>query len=311
MKQFVKRTIQKIFRAGLETSAFQAQLDLLAKQLAHAPEHPVDQSTQLLLTLRYQELLRSKQTLPAFGDVGFRAYSQNDEDGVLLFIFALIGTTNKKVVEVCAGTCVECNAANLIINHYWRGILFDGNAANIEFGRRYYAEHPNTLVRPPVFVHAWITPENINELITSNGFAGEVDLLSLDMDGMDYWILKAIECIQPRVIVLEHNSPWGAARAVTVPYQRDFVAQFVDGAPEYCGASLPAFVKLLRGRGYRLVGLETFGINAFFLRNDVGPDILPERTVESCFVFDPPTAAQQTTYEATLKRLEGRDYVEV
>jgi hypothetical protein len=249
--------------------------------------------------------------LPSFPDVGFRAYSQNDEDGVLLFIFALIGMTNKRVVEVCAGTCIECNAANLIVNHYWRGLLLDGSAVNIESGRRFYAEHPNTFVRPPVLVHSWITPKNINQLLTDNGFTGEIDLLSFDMDGMDYWVLQAIECIDPRVIVLEHNSPWGATRAVTIPYRRDFVAEFVDGSPEYCGASLPAFVKLLKRKNYRLVGVEALGFNAFFVRRGIADDILPERTAESCFASDPPTPAQQARREARLRRLEGREYIEV
>ncbi len=311
MKQFVKGITQKVFRVGLDTSTLQAQVDSLLRRLARTPEHPVDQGTQILLTLRYQELLRSGTTLPAFAEIGFRAYSQNDEDGVLLFIFALIGTTNKKVVEICAGTGIECNAANLIVNHYWRGLLFDGNAANIETGRRFYATHPNTFVRPPTLVHDWITPDNINDLIANNGFTGEVDLLSLDMDGMDYWVLHSIECVQPRVIVLEHNSPWGAARAVTVPYQRDFAAKFVDGAPEYCGASLPAFVKLMKRRDYRLIGLEVFGINAFFLRNDIGRDIFPERTAEECFAGDPLTPSQQAKCEAVLKRLAEQEYVEV
>jgi hypothetical protein len=164
-------------------------------------KHPVDKGTQILLVLTYQQLVRSGAHLPSFKDVGFRSYSQNSEDGILLFIFALIGSTNRKVVEICAGKGIECNAANLIINHNWRGLLFDGNPGNIEFGRAFYATHPNTFIDPPLLVDAWITPDTINALIEDNGFHGSIDLLSLDIDGMDYWVWRAIECVQPRVVI--------------------------------------------------------------------------------------------------------------
>ena len=75
---------------------------------------------------------------------------------------------------------------------------------------------------PPTLVHAWITAENVNELIKKNGISGEVDLLSIDMDGVDFWIWKAITCIIPRVVVLEYNNRWGADQSVTVPYVSDF-----------------------------------------------------------------------------------------
>lgn len=243
----------------------------------------VDKGTQILLSIKYREMAASNVILP-FDDVEFRNYSQNGEDGILLYIFSLIGTTNKRCVEVCAGDGIQCNTTNLIINHGWHGLLFDGIQKNIEAGQSYYRSHPDTFLCPPILRHEWITAENINTLITSNGFEGEVDLLSIDMDGMDYWIWNAIDKISPRAVVIEANLSWAADQSVTAPYQPNFAMQFSnEQALPNTGASLPALVKLGKAKGYRLVGCQRFGFNAFFVRNDVGAALLSERRAEGCF----------------------------
>jgi hypothetical protein len=247
----------------------------------------VDQELQILLSLRYRELLEQHRPLPTMADVQFRSYSQNGEDGILLYIFSLVGSSNNKAVEICAGNGMECNAANLIINHRWVGLLFDGNRDHVEWGLRLFDSMNETRWQKPRFVHAWITAENVNELVREHGFAGEIDLFSLDLDGIDYWIWKALDCIQPRVVVLEYNWIWGADRSVTIPYRADFVNTDPTGRKggignRYFGASLPAFVKLGRQKGYRLIGCEGWGFNAFFMRDDVGQDVFPEIDAAEC-----------------------------
>src|SRR5262249_16934111 len=130
-------------------------------------------------------------------------------------------------------------------------------------------------------VHAWIEAENVNALVVEYGFAGEIDLLALDLDGVDYWIWKALTCVQPRVIVLEYQDIWGPDKAVTVPYRRDFDRMAVH--PDYFGASVSVFVKVGREKGYRLVGTNRYGYNAFFVRSGLAEDILPEIPVSVCF----------------------------
>jgi hypothetical protein len=120
-------------------------------------------------------------------------------------------------------------------------------------------------------VHAWVTRDNINALVTSHGVGGEVDLFSLDLDGVDYWIWEAMSACAPRVVILEYNSMFGPERAVTVPYDEAF--QRSRHHAMYYGASLAAWVKLAARKGYRLVAVEPAGINAFFLRNDLAPHI--------------------------------------
>ena len=239
--------------------------------------------TQVMLSVLYKDLLARRASLPGFEDIEFRAFSQNGEDGILLYIFALIGTTNKRCVEICGADGLECNTANLMINHGWRGLVFDGNKGLIEKGQRFYAHCPDIYLWPPKLVHAWLTTDNVNSLIEEHGFAGDIDLLSFDMDGVDYWVWQAIDCINPRVVVLEYNNLLGPDVSLTVPCTPNFRSSAEDGHVNYYGASLPAFVKLGKQKGYRLVGCERYGFNAFFVKAGVGEDALPEVPVSKCF----------------------------
>jgi hypothetical protein len=243
---------------------------------------PSAQIGQILLRLQYEDLARRGEGLRKFQDVEFRCYSQNGEDGILLYIFSILGMTNRKVVEICAGDGLECNAANLLINHGWSGLLFDGDGDQVARGKAFYSTCRNTWTAPPTFVKSWITAEAVDALVASSGFRGPIDLLSLDLDGNDYWVWKALECVTPRVVVLEFNAGCGPDVSVTMSYRPDFRLDYAVH-PYRCGASLAAFVKLARAKGYRLVGVQSRGFNAFFVRNGIGDAVLPERSARDCY----------------------------
>jgi hypothetical protein len=219
----------------------------------------------------------------------------------------LIGTTNRRCVEICAGDGIECNTANLIINHRWTGLLIDGDEKNAENGRKFYATNPDTKFWPPTIVREWITKGNVNGIIQANGFNGEIDLLSLDIDGIDYWVWQETVSISPRVVVLEFNHLWGPDVSVTVPYRDDFVAEFTQYGSDYAGGSLKAFVKLGRKKNYRLVGTNAFATNAFFVRNDILCDWLPE--IEAAACFDHPRA--QFGMKHRLPGVKNKPWVDV
>jgi len=247
---------------------------------------PPDAASQLALSMAYRQLAASGAALPSFKEVGFKANSQTDEDGILLFIFSILGITNKKCVEICAGDGMECNTANLIINHGWSGLLFDGNPELVRKGNAFYQNNKATFADPPTFVCSWIKRDTINDLIEKNGFKGEIDLLSLDLDGVDYWIWEALEIVTPRVVVMEYQDIIGPEKSLTVPYADDFdftKYPTTQGMPNFCGASLPAFVKLARRKGYRLVGCNRSGYNAFFIRKGIADAQIPEIPVAACF----------------------------
>ena len=221
---------------------------------------------------------RGKECLPPLSDVGFRNYSQFEEDGILLYLFSLIPPTNRKCVEICAGNGRECMTANLIINHGWWGYLFDGMDSNVQSATRFFANNKDTFLHPPTFTKAWITAENVNEHLTAARVTGPVDLLSLDLDGMDYWVWQAITAIDPRVVVCETHNLIPIGHAVTVPYD----PKFVCNSENYRGASLEAMCRLGNDKGYRLVGTHRFGFNAFFIKDGVGNDFFPEVAASSC-----------------------------
>ena len=245
-----------------------------------------ERTSQLLLALAYQRLAQEGRPLPRLSETGFRRYSQTDEDGILHFLFSILGTVSKTCLEICAGNGAECNTANLIVNGGWQGWLVDGDARNVQLGTEFFRSFSEINVFPPRYVQAWITRGGVNALLAEHGCTGEIDLLSLDLDGVDYWIWEAIEAVSPRVVVLEYQNILGPDRAWTVPYADDFNARdypMTGVHPNFAGASLLAFTRLARRKGYRLVGTNLSAYNAFFVRDGLGEAQIPTVTVADCF----------------------------
>ena len=247
-------------------------------------------------------LARQQGTRLAFNQVGFRAFSQFEEDGILLYLFTIIGASSRVVVEVCAGSGRECMATNLILHHGWTGFLWDGNKDNVRRGRQFFAEHPASFLHPPSFRCDWLTRENINSVLASSGLNGDIDLLSLDVDGNDLWLWDAIIQVKPRVVIVESQNAIPSNRSLTIPYDPSFYAW--NRKPEevyFFGASALALVKIGKQKGYRLVGAHRHGFNLVFLRNDVDAEWFPEVSVES--VHDSPYTrwSQETRWPALEK----------
>ncbi len=237
------------------------------------------QIQQRQLFFYYQNLKSLKSQLPGFSDTGFRVFSQGDEDGKILFIFSMIGFSNKMCVDMAFASPYGANTTNLILNWGFSGLLVESN--DLSQTDAFFNSHKDTCIYPPISVRAWITAENVNDICMRNGFTGEIDLFSLDMDGVDYHIWKSLNVIQPRVVVVEYLDILGPNAALTVPYKPDF--NRFDTHPDFFSASLAAFVKLGKEKDYRLVGINHLGYNAFFVKNGIGEDVLPEISVNSCF----------------------------
>lgn len=219
-----------------------------------------------LLPAIVRRLYLSDVELPAPYDLLSRRFgyvSQNEEDGLLLALFKRIGTTDRRFVEIGCGVNGG-NCGFLARECGWRGMMVDAKGAAIDKIRIRYAGHAVTPVKQRV------SREGVNALLQQFGFVGEIDLLSLDIDGMDYWVWEAITASTPRVVVVEYNWLFGGERAITLPYDPKFDVNTI-GTRAYRGASLAAMAHLGREKGYRLIATER--VNAFFLRRDVGPDI--------------------------------------
>jgi len=215
----------------------------------------------------------------------YKKTSQNKEDGILEYIFKEVGFTNKKGLELCCGSGIQCNLTNLIHNHKLDCLYFDKNDKMIAKGENYWSQKEHS----PIYINDYITYDNLQNYITEYGFTGEVDILSLDMDGIDYWIMRSIkEYLSPRVIVLEFQDILGDKLSWTVPYKKKFSGwnKYAKGGPNYSGASLRAFVNLLDN--YDLVGVEEKGFNAFFIRKDVPHNIPIVKDLKLCFDYRSP-----------------------
>lgn len=244
-------------------------------------ESSASHGEQLLLAQAYRTALAAGSPLPPLPATEFRNYSQNGEDGILLFLCSVLGLQSGASVEIGASDGIECNTANLLLHHGFHGLLVDGNPELIERGRSFYRRQPETQRVPPEMVASWIDRESIGDLLRSHDLIGGGDVLSIDIDGMDLWVLEAIEPTA-RIVVVEYNNRLPAELAITVPYSQTFTVEKSDDryhGDGYFGASLRAFANLLSPRGYTLVGANRPNTNAFFVRGD---HPLPESTVEAC-----------------------------
>lgn len=265
----LKRKLREWFHAIV-----QQEVDRVMEGIRSSPTVEIAQRN---LVATWRQCLKDGIVLP-LDQVGFRTFSQFEEDGILLYLFTVLGAPNRTFVELGSADGILSNCANLAIHHGWTGLFVDGDLSLIEKGRDYFGCHRSTRKFPPTFVHQRIDRDNVNDIIRSGDIQGDVDLLSIDIDGNDYWVWEAIDSISPRVVIIETHIQFGM-HSIVVPYDKDHV--YPGKHPQYNGASAPALAKLANKKGYRLVGANDYGINTIYVRNDIGADLVPEVSVES------------------------------
>jgi hypothetical protein len=247
--------------AGQQVATIQRELDALRVQLGGLES-------------------RSVATLPpdALPAAEFTVFSQFGEDGILQFLVQRVPIEHEVFVEFGVEDYHESNTRFLLVHDNWRGLIIDGGTTHVEFLRATglgWRHHIDAL-------SAFIDRDNINGLIHGAGIEGDIGVLSVDIDGNDYWVLERIDVVSPRILVVEYNSTFGPEAAVTVPYEPSFVRGEQHPSWLYWGASLAALTRLADRKGYALVGGNKAGNNAFFVRRDVLGD-LPEVAVADAY----------------------------
>lgn len=192
--------------------------------------------------------------LPPLKNFGRKVTSQTDEDGIIEKIFSVVAPRSRTFLKFGIGpnyedpdykNGLEGNCVQLL-NRGWRGVFLDGGAHPKKYGVK----------------QKFITPLNINSVLDEHGMT-ECDVLSIDVDGQDFWIWMAVAS-RPSLVIVEYNPNWkDLNEKKTVPYDPSFRW---DGT-KYYGASLGALVSLGVDRGYTLIYAN--GLNAFFLRKDL------------------------------------------
>lgn len=206
-------------------------------------------------------------------EVEFQAYSQFGEDGIIQWLIHNVTIGSKTFVEFGVEDYTEANTRFLLMNNNWTGLVMDGSKSNMDQLKNWEWFWKYDLTA----IDAFITKENINQLIANAGFKGDVGILSIDLDGNDWWVLNAIECISPRILICEYNSVFGAEKKVSVPYDPKFVRTRKHYSNLYWGCSIAAYRGWAEANGYYYFGSNSAGNNAFFVRKDcVNPDRVPE-----------------------------------
>ena len=231
-------------------------------------------TTELLHQQREANILAGKQELvrlradPALADPrrlerhGATIYSQHDEDGIIAEIFRRIGAESRIFFEFGVEDGLECNT-HALLHQGWRGGWAEASAAHAEAIRRRFR-----IVLDAgrlKLATSLVSRENIDEVVRALALPGEIDLLSIDIDGNDYWVFKALEATRPRVAVIEYNAKFPPPIKHVMAYQPERAWAGTD----YYGCSLQSLTELATAKGYSLVGCNITGVNAFFVRSDL------------------------------------------
>ena len=233
---------------------------------------------KLLMGKLLSEQFRARK-IKNLSEAEFKVFSQWGDDGIIQHLIQNVAISNTIFVEFGVENYTESNTRFLLMNDNWKGLIIDGSDKHMKRVRseNLYWRHDLTAVT------AFVTRDNINSLLSSNGISGPIGILSIDIDGNDYWVWEKIEVVDPDIVIVEYNSVFGPDHAVTIPYSSDFYRSNAHFSNLYWGASLKALVFLGEKKGFHFIGCNQNGNNAYFVKKEKRGD-LPIKTVEDGYV---------------------------
>ncbi|GAA4727910.1 hypothetical protein [Flavisolibacter ginsenosidimutans] len=227
-----------------------------------------DTDIQKLLTANlvlHNHARRTEEFIANIQAAEFRVFSQWGDDGIIQFLVNYLEIEHKNFIEFGIETYHEATTRFLLVQNNWSGFVMDSSKRNISQlkAQDIYWRH-DVLALP-----AFVTKNNINQLIIDHGFENKVGLLHVDIDGNDYWIWKEISAIKPEIVIVEYNHRFGASMPYVMPYTDK------PASGQERGASLLSLCDLAEEKGYCFIGCESHGVNAYFVRKDKIKDISP------------------------------------
>lgn len=226
--------------------------------------------TTVLQCLLIAKSNHSKEQIKNLSSVEFGGFSQWGEDGIIDWLIEKLSGIPQTFIEFGVEDYRESNTRLLLYLRNWRGLVMDGSPEHIKSIKCQDVSWRFDLTANCAFIDR----ENINQLIGASGLSGDIGLLSVDIDGNDYWVWQAIDVVNPAIVVCEYNAAFGDVHQISVPYQADFQRTSAHHSNLYFGASLPALIELGNQKGYVFVGTNSNGCNAFFVRNDLAPALM-------------------------------------
>jgi hypothetical protein len=241
---------------------------------------PLHEAQMLLLGKMAAAEVKARDSVRSLCEVEFKVFSQWGDDGIIQWLVHHLDLRSRTFVEFGVENYREANTRFLLMNDNWAGLVIDGSQTHIDNIRKapYFWQYDLQALC------AFIDRDNINDLIASAGFRGEIGILHIDLDGNDYWIWQAIKVVEPEVLILEYNAVFGADRAITTPYDAGFLRTVAHHSNLYFGASLRALHRLSTERGYAFIGCNSAGNNAYFVRRDRLNKIVREVSFEAGFI---------------------------
>ena len=206
--------------------------------------------------------------------------SQYGEGGLIASLLSEFGTPHGATLEL-GFSIFENNSIASLLSSNRKGFYIDGSSAEVA--------KSNAIIRKAelsdrIFtIQSFITKSNINDTIESFGMSEEIDYLSIDIDGNDYWIWQAIEVIHPRIVSVEYNASFGPTASVSTPYRDDFIRHNFHKSGLGHGASFRALISLGADKGYLCLGPDSTGLNLYFLRSDIKSDLRSDSSGEVVF----------------------------
>jgi hypothetical protein len=239
--------------------------DKIQKSMAPLKLWLMGESLQLSGRMASWEV-RARKIVANLQEVEFRVSSQWGQDGIIDWLIerAEIPSTAQTFIEFGVDTYRQSNTRFLLQNRDWRGLIMDGNPAVLAAVNSDGLAWRYDLTARAAFINR----ENINDLIQRAGFEGEIGLLSIDIDGNDYWVWEAVHTVRPIICICEYNAVLGDINPVCTPYDRHFSRTKAHLSNLYFGASIAALRSLAARKGYRFVGTNSSGNDAFFVRED-------------------------------------------
>lgn len=204
---------------------------------------------------------KAKQGLERFE---YSMFSQNGEDGILRYLFSEIGFGSRFFLEF-GFSVLQNNSLRLILKEQFSGIFIDGAESSV---KQFNEAVLLSGIANVQAINRFLDLDNLESTIVESKLPGEIDLLSIDVDGNDYWFWEGITCISPRIVLIEYNASLGPDLSLTVPYDPSFDRHRKHKSGFYAGASIGALEKLGKKKGYSLVACDSMGVNAFFVRDD-------------------------------------------
>jgi hypothetical protein len=203
----------------------------------------------------------NKKKIHSLKDIEFSSFSQNGEDGILDWLISKIKLNERlRFIEFGCGDFMECNTRFLLKKRNWKGLLVDSEKNNTDI-----------IIRDSMFwrhdirvINKKLNKNNINQILIDNNHIKEIGVLSLDIDGNDYWVINELK-FRPAIIVCEYNGIFGDKYQLTVPYDKDFMRTRKHYSNLYFGASILALIENLKKKNYFFVGSDSSGVNAFFV----------------------------------------------